>query len=303
MSATSNAFDKTIGLEVSLGSVGSRRKAKKALVSIQSQIPETADPDKDSLYLGKELFDCKEFRAIQQVHRKIRSFVDAHALPSMLKRGVYILPVSNLEKVNTGLKKLEGLLKEAVDRFIEIYPEEVKRSKDRLGPLWDGSDYVQDPEVLRSAFYMKVSYPELGVSTNLEKVDPTIFAEERARLQKAFEEASELIRASLRAGMLDLVQHLVERLTPDATGRQKIIKPASVVNLLEFIQSFDPKNVTDDAELAALVSKCKSILGGVDPETFSFDSLLVSDLGSKLSPVKEALEGMVQVGPSRKILV
>ena len=63
--------------------------------------------------------------------------------------------------------------------------------------------------------------------------------------------------------MTKLVQHMAERLKDGDDGKPLRFKESTVANLIEFLENFEFRNVTDDQELQNLVKQARGLLQGV----------------------------------------
>ncbi len=103
--------------------------------------------------------------------------------------------------------------------------------------------------------------------------------------------------------MKDLVDHLIERLQPGEDGKRKKFHASNVQNISTFLDNFQIRNVTDDAELAQLVEVSKQLLSGVSPDDLRKNEVDRECLTKGFGKVKEFLDTMVETAGSRKIVL
>jgi hypothetical protein len=115
--------------------------------------------------------------------------------------------------------------------------------------------------------------------------------------------ASEEVRQALRVGLADLVDRMVERLDTNGDSKPKVFRDTLVTNLSEFIESFAPRNITDDAELGRLVDRCRGVLDGVDADALRASTAVRSKVRDGMARVQVALDSMVIDRPARRIVL
>jgi hypothetical protein len=99
--------------------------------------------------------------------------------------------------------------------------------------------------------------------------------------------------------MRDLVNHLVEVLTPDDDGKPRKFHATTVSKLTDFLENFAIRNVTDDKVLASIVDSAKSLLSGVDVKDLRGNEAIRDNVQKSFAMVKECLDGLVQESGSR----
>jgi hypothetical protein len=218
--------------------------------------------DTSQLHVGKRLLECDEYRAISIHDGHIRDYVARIALPSPFKAGTYVIPVSMLNIVDDKLTSLAVERAALVDQFIDVYEQAKTVARSKLGELYNEGDYLT-PAGLRSAYRLVWQYVTLAPPESMRSLNAEIFERERERLQAQWDDAIDTMRDALRAGMQELVDDLVGRLSD---GDRKF-KPTKLLDRFnEFLTTFDARNVTDDADLAELAAQARQLLAGVDSE-------------------------------------
>jgi hypothetical protein len=104
----------------------------------------------------------------------------------------------------------------------------------------------------------------------------------------------------MREKLLDLVTHLEDRLRPTDDGKKKVLRESPVANLQEFLTTFAQYNVTNDVELATLVSKAQELVGGTSAETLRTSDEWREKIRSGMESIKGQLSGMVEEKVGRK---
>lgn len=299
-----SAFEGTIGLRLSIGAFGTRRKVSLGSVDIKGKVKnekgETNDPKRERMHLSKEILKCKELEAIATKQAEIREFMDRQSVSSRFWKGVYLIPV---DSVDGSVKQLDQFNEEVgalVEKLVEVYPVEREKAKGELGPTWNALDYP-DEDGLRRSFYLRYFFVSFDIPGQLEQINKKLFKDQKEQLNVQFQEASEEIRQVLRAGLVDLIGHMKDRLVGD-DRKPKIFRDSLVTNFRDYLDSFSPKNVTDDRELASLVGKCKEVLDGVDADGLRSSEALRKKVLAGIADVDKKLASLVVTKGARQVL-
>ena len=113
-------------------------------------------------------------------------------------------------------------------------------------------------------------------------------------------EAGHEIQQVLRAAMAELVKHMRDRLKDGPDGKPLRFKESTVSNLVEFLGTFDFRNVTDDAELKVLVDRARAIVAGVDAEALRTTADLRARVQQEMADLAAELDTMIVKKPGRK---
>jgi hypothetical protein len=290
-SNSQSIFDNAVLLNLSCGRLGINRKVDTGILAI--------DADKDMLHLSKSILQSPELDAIKRHDGQTAKLISKYSLPSQFKKGIYLLPIRWVIDIDEVLTSRANERRELVLDFMRNYRTRVNEAV-KLGSLYDLSEYPSEYKV-EASFYFEYSFIECQTPAKLSSVSKAVFDKEREKAASQWTTARELGVQLLRASFADLVTHMVERLTPDATGKQKRFTKPLVSNLEEFCgELFDSKNsILGDSELSALVEKSKRLLSGVEASDLKDDGLRESVL-SGFASIKSALDGMINT-QSRRI--
>jgi hypothetical protein len=287
-------FDRAICLSLTVGCLGTRRKVPATSVQVEA--------DRDMLHVSKAILESKELDAIKTLDGELRTWLGKRALPSPFRRGTYLVPIALVEEVDGKIGEYQEKRAGLVARFLAAYDASVEDAKKRLNGLFDVSDYP-GAEKVRAAFYVDVRYLAFGVPEKLEGIRKDIFEREKAKAAASWKEASEEVRQALRAGLADLADHLVERLQGNGDGKPKVFRDTLVENMTDYLDLFDPRNVTDDTQLAQLVERCRNILDGVDADALRSSAAIRTKVRDGMTQVQGALDAMVIDRPARRIVL
>lgn len=290
--AASSLTAKTVCLQLRLGGLGTRQRVDAEEVEV--------DADKDMLHVSKDILQSMELKAVRRQAAEIRAYVRAMALPSILRGGIYLLPVTLIPGIEARLEEMRAVRKGLVQKFVDAYPQLVVEAKERLRDLFNEGDYPVAGRV-KGAFTMDVRYLTFGTPSQLKEISADLWAREQKKAERAWEVASVEITNLLRAEFQKLVNHMVERLTPDADGKPKVFRGTLVANFAQYMESFNPRNVTNDTELAKLVDQARDLLNGIDAQTLRDNDSLRGQTGEAFAGIKATLDTMVVDKPKRLI--
>ena len=117
---------------------------------------------------------------------------------------------------------------------------------------------------VRQAFSFSWRYVSFGVPDKLRDIAPELWDEERSKAAQLLTNAAEEAQQVMRTALAELVQHLAERLQTTDEGKPVQLHKSAVSNLLDFLDTLDFRNVTNDAELKRLADEARALLTGVN---------------------------------------
>jgi hypothetical protein len=294
---------KTVVLILTINATGNRRKLDPRMLNVNN-----AD-DQQWINATKKLMDAEELAEITSLNNKTRQFVESLALPSYIKKGVYLLPLELMETLDNRLTEDVARLKPLVDRMIAKLPQYKTEAKQRLshmnvgGKVQDMWDEEQFPvaEELRAAFRLHWSYKFIDSAKNIEAVSKEIYDREVKKAEAEWTETREMIQSLLRTNLSEMVNHMIDRLTPEADGRQKMFKENSVNKLNQFLATFDARNVTNDVQMKVLVDQAKSLVRDADAESLRSSDELRDHVRYGFETIKKLLDPMITIKGRRMI--
>lgn len=295
--------DRTVCLAITRGKFGNHRKASVATLTEGS----TVQVDKKLISASKRLLDSDELKAVTKLDSEVVTYLAGLALPSMFRSGVHLIPIPLVSRVDEDLRAFAARRADLVDAFIRAYPSLVSAIETRLGSMFNSLDYPPADRV-RATFLFEWQYVTFGVPGSLKAIKASLFEDEKNKYAKKLEEASDACRMAMRIGLSEVVNKMVERLTDEndaATGevKRKVFKRSTVDNLADFLKTFELRNVTDDADLAGLVSKARQLMNGVDPEVLrdKDNASIRASVAEGFASIAESLETMGVDRQSRAI--
>ncbi len=175
--------------------------------------------------------------------------------------------------------------------------DEAQARLEKVG-MWKAAQF---PTLDDIRFGSRVAFTYVGITVPeaLAEISADLYAREKEKAAKAWEDAKvESVRA-LREEMADLVEHLKDRLTPDADGKPKVFRNSLLDNLTEFCQSFPLRDVAGDSALADIVTKLQA-LKGLDADSIRNSTRVRETLASTMEEVKRVADELVTTAPVRK---
>jgi hypothetical protein len=305
-------LDRTVILDLQIGRVGTRKKIKVKTNRGQLDVEPGSDDEKvlvdttaeaDLLHLSKDILDSPELVGIRKHDHAIRAYVVGISVPSFLRGGMYFVKLDAVEQLLERVDEMRQTREGLVEKFLTEYGREgglVDQARQKLGDAFDGDDY---PSVarFRRAFYCRTQVLTFSAPTTLRQINRALFDRVQAQYHEQMTQAVGEIQALLRAEMQELVNHMVDRLTPGEDGKAKIFRGKVVSNLSEFLEKFDLRNVAGDAELAAIVAEARGLLSGLDADQIRKQEGLRSSVQTGMAEIKARLDAAVIEKPQRLI--
>ena len=293
------AFDKGICLRVIMGYPGFSG-------TVDPEQFEIGEVDPDMLHFKKDTLDCPAYSALKRFHGEIRTYLKLRSMPikTRLFRGTYFISLKIAEEV---FKQMDVFVNihntKLVPALIDEYEDGKQDAKKRLGPdLYDESDYPS-ATALKRACHIQWYPLATQADGKLKDIDTKLFNEAQQRLQQTYNEAALEMRAALRTQLYQLTEHLRERLSgKSADGKPKVLRGEAIEHINEYLEFFNPKDVTNDKELAAHVEKMRKLMSGVEIEELRKDDKYRAELAKSLGGVVSELDKLVTTG-GRKIRV
>jgi hypothetical protein len=254
----------------------------------------------DFLSAGKKLLDTKhpKFKALTAIRGEAVSMWKSISLP-WPEPGIRLIHREQIEHFDNRATSIASRLDEAVVDLDGHYDELRQAARDRLGSLFNASDY---PVSLAGAFSMTWDFPSVDPPGYLRQVNPELYEQECDRVRSRFAEAIRLAEEAFTAELSELLSHLCERLNGDRDGKPKVFRDTAVSNLTEFFNRFRSLNVGSNAELDRLVEQTQSVLRGVRPNSLRQSDGLRQHITTQLSGVQSVLDGMMVDRPRRNIM-
>jgi hypothetical protein len=186
-----------------------------------------------------------------------------------------------------------------VQAFLHAYPVLCHEAAQRLRSLYNPSDYPPAEYVARQ-FTFTWQYISFGVPDHLREISTKIWQDEREKAAQVMAEAGREIQQVLRTAMAELVKHMRDRLKDGPDGKPFRFKESTVSNLVDFLGTFDFRNVTDDGELKAVVDRARQVLAGISTEDLRTTGDVRAKVQQGMADLATELDTMIVKKPARK---
>ena len=273
---------------------------RKSLTSAQkSQAADTFGAAGNFLSAGKKLLDTSHpaFKAVTAIRSQATAYWKAVSLP-FPEPGIRLIRQDAITEFDQQLAMFCNQLDEAVDELNQQYAQLRLAARDRLGDLFDVSDY---PTTLIGMFAIEHDYPSVEPPNYLRQLSPELYEQECRRVQSRFDEAVQLAEQAFLEELTRLIDRLSERLRGDQDGKPKVFRDSAITNLSEFFERFQTLNVRSNEQLDALVERAQDVLQGVEPQQLRDNSTFRQQMAAQLTSVQSSLEGLLVDRPRRKI--
>ena len=275
--------------------------ARKSLTSTQkSQAADSFGAEGKYLSAGKKLLDTSHpsFKAVTAVRGRAVAYWKGISLP-FPEPGIRLIPQDAIAGFTEKIATFSSELDDAVTELDRQYGQLRSAARDRLGELFDPSDY---PRSLIGAFAIEHDYPSVEPPPYLRQLSPELYRQECQRVRARFEEAVQLAEQAFVDELAKLIEHLTERLSGQADGKPKVFRDSAVTNMTEFFGRFRQLNISSNDQLDELVTNTQQIVGGVEPQQLRNSSSLRQNVATQMAVVQASLDQLLVDRPRRNIL-
>jgi hypothetical protein len=259
------------------------------------------DADKAMVRATKKILECPEYGFLSQLKRSIHRRLKTLALPGeILRAGVYPVSAPMVGAVENTLEDFSVRWGAGVLGLEQVWDLRVREIEERLCALYDEQDYPSWERV-RGCFEVRWNYFSMSTPQVLQAISGKLFVREQAKATVRWNEMLEEIRDGLRLTFKELVDALVDKLTPKPDGMRK--KLVGVERLLEFLDTFSKKDVADDEQLRVLVEEVRGLMSGQDIAKLRKDQGVRELVQERMQSVKVVLDTLVEDAPARQIVL
>ena len=266
----------------------------------QSQAAKSFDADGKAIRAAKRLIDVKHerFRALTSIKSQINKYWSECSLPYP-EPGIRLIRNDSVDEFHSALVRFKNELDDAVLQLDNQFGELKDSARQRLGSLFDPSDY---PTSLIDEFDVCWDFPSVDAPDYLRRLSPEIYRQECERVQTQFSNAVSMAEQMFQEQLTELVNHLVERLSTDGSGKQKTFRDTTITNLDNFFSRFTTLNIGNNEELEQLVEQARTIVRGVEPQRLRDNDTLRQQIATQMTAVQASLDGLVIDRPRRNII-
>ncbi len=280
-------FDKCVLLSINLQKFSVQRKADKNKIETPA--------DKEMVTFGKKLLDSPELRNIEQLDRKIYSYLQwdkgMKSLPFTFKDGIYLIPISLLLEVEHQLLVFLETRNSLVSAFLKVYKRQIEEAKTRLADQFREKDYPTLTQVA-SRFVIYWEKFILSVPESIKEVSPFLFQEEKQRIATQMQEALEEILVLMRQEANSYIKRLIGKLTPKKDGSYPSLEKDSFERIKSFLESFQARNICNDKDLGVAVEMARQALQGVKISDLENNDLLRQEIRIEFEKASQVFSGL-----------
>ena len=273
---------------------------KSLTVEQKAQAAESFGADGDCLSAAKRLLDTRHpaFKAVAAVKNRAIGYWRSLSLPYP-EAGIRLVRQDQVEPFDEQMGWFQQELADAVAALDERYHELQTAARQRLGSLYDATDY---PESLRGLFSMDWEFPSIEPPDYLMQLNPELYEQECQHVAARFDDAVQLAEQAFVDELSKLVSHLTERLTGEADGKPKVFRDSAIENLTGFFERFRQLNVRSNDQLDELVEQAQQVVQGVEPQQLRDNQTLRQHVATQLADVQSVLDDLLVDRPRRNIL-
>lgn len=255
--------------------------------------------DHEYMSARKKLFDTKrpEIRALTAIKNRARELWIGSTLP-FPRDGVRLLRRSRVDAMVAEYQAMSAELQTAVESLDAIGEQLRFEARERLGELFDPSDY---PASYRDLFAIKLEFPSLEAPEFLRDIAPNVYESEAEAVRDRFQAAVTMAEDAFKAELATLVSHISERLAGNDDGKPKIFRDSMLDNLREFFDRFRNLSIGSSAELDELVNQAEAAIRGVSPEALRDSQANRDTVRESFARIEERLAGSMVDRPARVI--
>lgn len=256
--------------------------------------------NESAISAAKRLIDTKDerYRSLTSCKSRINKFWRDSSLPYP-EAGIRLIRNDAVDQFNSALTSLKQELEVSVSEFDSHFSDMKEAARVRLGSLFSSDDY---PGSMVQAFDVSWDFPSVDAPEYLRRLSPDIYRRECERVQSQFSDAVQLAEQMFQDQLSELLEHLVERLASDETGKQKTFRDSTISNLNNFFSRFQQLSINSDDGLTQLVSQAQAVIGGIEPQRLRDNDSLRQRIATQMSAVQASLDGMMVDRPRRNIL-
>lgn len=293
-------------MRLSLNAFGTTRKVNSDKVDIRKDETETTAAEDASvrqrIRVNKRILDCAEVEDLTKLDNDIRGYVYAQCLKSGMIDGTHWVPLTSLKRVNDRLEQYARDRAALVENLCDGYAEIQAADRAALGPLYIESDYPSVDKI-RDAYRMTYEYMALSAPRSLQSVSEEMYMSAKEKMEENVREATDAVRTLLRDEFRRLVEHMANALSVNEDGKKKIFKSTLIPNFEAFLQTFSDRNITQDAELDALVQTARNLVSGVSDRGLRTDDQLRGNVRETMEEIRKSLDSMLEDEPVRMLMV
>jgi hypothetical protein len=285
MSTTTNIFENAVILATETHAWGNTKKIP------TETIQKIADEGlSEWIRMNKGLIDRTAMEEIYRTVNKFRNTCKSFSLP-FPGEGVYLVPISNIEKLTEKLENVIDDFQSAVNTLESNFEEYINSAETELGDNFNREDY---PKNIKRKFGMSYRFLSMAVPGQLQKVSAQVFKEEEAKFKNMMEETRKECILYLREGFLEAVTKITTILKEKDQGEAKKLHTRTLDKIETLYNEFQTKNLFKDDALQQIMKDARGILFGIDNKDLSESPALRKAIIKQMEEVQDVLASGVE---------
>lgn len=237
----------------------------------------------------KSLFGGKvpELQEFMSAYGRLRVEHREQTLP-WSDEGWRILPTSNYWEYTKAIRERIAEFMEKKAEFLAVYPRLCKEAKERLGDMYDPSDYPA-PSQVAGKYGVEVEYAPLPSGADFRVELP------QSELKKAAKDVETRLARTVAAAMEDAWARLGDaatRLRSRLDGDAKGLRESAVENLVEIAEVLGRLNLTDDPRMDKIRQEVLDSFAGLDAETLRKDEKVRAAAQKKADDILKKMQSV-----------
>ncbi len=270
----------------------------------QNPITVIADQHMNALAMlrsSKKLLECAELDEITRCVRRFRDWLDVYKCrTSLLRGGMYLVPLANVEKMEVKYQQFKVEFAEKVATFIDAYETVKQLARATLGELYEERQYKSATEIVR-AYWVSHRWLAFDAPKAMTGIKGKIFAEASEKLRLQVANAAGEMEAKLVKEVQGVINNMVYKLTGSAgsTTRKEFTKEKAQ-EIREFFEAVQAVNLTGNNELGELLAKAEALTNGVDLTGLGDNDGKRAEMADAFKELKTVSDGWVVDGSVRE---
>ena len=286
-------------LRINFGTFGNSKKVSMSQIDLKDSAGEVdTTVKKTRLRASKKLLESPELEAVKSFDFQIKKYIGTFSLPYDI--GAVMVPFIMVQELDGKLKEFAVQRLALIEKFKDAYVKRCQEASVDLGTAYRSTDYTPLDEVHKE-FTFKWRWVSVGVAEYLEEIAPEVWESAKAQAAADMAQVTQEMQMVLREAILGLVERMSERLKFDEkTGKPLVFQESMVTNMIEFLNNFNIRNITDDKDLQKVVEQCKTLLKGVDADKLRKRPSIRTTIQKQMEKIAKQMEGMIVPTGQRK---
>lgn len=280
---TSALSEKAMIARLGTSSWGGRTTDKVAT----QELVEFKRADKDSASVSKALVHKDNFKRIKAALKDMKDYHKEVTLP-WDNNGGRLLPSTKFNEYSAKIRECQRELDAAVGEFIEGYPDFIVEAEERLGDLFEPTDYPEQNE-LRDKFALSVEFDKVPEAGDF-RVDMPQHEQDRirqsieGRVEAQYTESMKKIWYRIHSA----VAHMHERLS----DQDNIFHNTLVSNIEDLVNVLPDLNVMNDPGLDEMTNEIRNKLCGYNADDLRKDPTVREEAAENSGELKSKIEAI-----------